>query len=105
MRLRDFCVWIIIIGLALGLLTRAAPLDAAEDAPLTLALGSSHACALMDGGVSCWGWGLALGTGNDTDRATQVGVSGLSSGVQSLAAGRGHTCALLETGGVMCWGQ
>ena len=105
MRPRDFCAWIISIMLAFGLFARAVPLDAAEDAPLMLALGNLHTCALIDGGVSCWGWGPTLGTGNDTDRATPAGVSGLSSGVQALAAGSGHTCALLETGGVRCWGQ
>jgi alpha-tubulin suppressor-like RCC1 family protein len=105
MRPRNFCAWIISIMLAFGLFARAVPLDAAKDASLMLALGNLHTCALIDGGVSCWGWGPALGTGSDTDRATPAGVSGLSSGVQALAAGRGYTCALLETGGVMCWGS
>ena len=105
MRHRRWFMALVMVWLLFGLVTPAAPVDAAEDVPLTLALGNSHTCALIDGGVNCWGWGPALGTGNDTDRATPAGVSGLSSGVQALAAGRGHTCALLETGGVRCWGQ
>jgi hypothetical protein len=32
-------------------------------------------------------------------------VSGLSSGVAELAAGQYHTCALLKSGGVKCWGN
>ncbi len=105
MRHRRWFIVLVMVWLLFGFVTPVKPIDAEDGAPLTLAPGSAHTCALIDGGVSCWGWGPMLGTGNDTDRATPVGVSGLSSGVQALSAGSGHTCALLETGGVMCWGQ
>ena len=75
----------------------------------TLALGEFHTCALTNNGsVLCWGTnsndGL-LGDGTTTKRLTPVAVSGLSSGVQALDAGRFHTCAVTVSGGVVCWGE
>ena len=34
-----------------------------------------------------------------------VQVTGLTSGVQAIAAGNYHTCALLVSGSVQCWGD
>ncbi|HAP78359.1 MAG TPA: hypothetical protein DCR14_20040 [Acidimicrobiaceae bacterium] len=77
--------------------------------------GSDHTCALVvTGTVSCWGLGTSgrLGYGNTSN----VGVSSpvLSAGDVSLPSGVGaisvvsgsdHTCAILETGAVSCWGE
>lgn len=73
-----------------------------------VAAGLNHTCALLSGGsVRCWGENTSgqLGDGGKTMRIAPVDVSGLGSGVAALAAGAGHTCALMSAGGVQCWGE
>lgn len=73
-----------------------------------LALGGSHSCALLQsGGVACWGRNLSgqVGNGTTVDQKTTVVVGGLGAPVTALAAGANHTCALLQSGAVQCWGD
>jgi alpha-tubulin suppressor-like RCC1 family protein len=75
---------------------------------LDVAGGFEHTCALLDtGAVKCWGEGSSsqLGDGNVMSRFAPVDVTGLSSGVVAITAGDRHTCALLDTGAVKCWGR
>src|SRR5262249_42954657 len=66
----------------------------------SVAAGYTNACAVTTaGGVKCWGYGNegGLGNGGFTNSSTPVNVTGLSSGVLSVAIGSGHTCVLLSS--------
>jgi len=72
-----------------------------------VAVGANHACALTpSSGVRCMGDNYfgQLGDGTYINRLVPVDVVGLTSGVQAVAAGYSHTCALLQNGEVWCWG-
>ena len=71
-----------------------------------IAVGGNHSCALMrDGAVMCWGANFSgeIGDGTHVDRITPVAVLGLPAGATAVAAGGGHTCAVVPAG-VYCWG-
>ncbi|MFP2900915.1 RTX toxin, partial [Corallococcus sp. 4LFB] len=74
-----------------------------------LALGTQHTCALLDtGALRCWGANAygQVGNGNP-DYATPLTAVALASGLRAVqvAAGAQHTCALLESGQLQCWGN
>jgi alpha-tubulin suppressor-like RCC1 family protein len=75
---------------------------------VAIAGGYGHTCAVLnDGTARCWGWNDygQLGDGaSGTNRLTPVAVSGLGNAV-AIAAGYGHTCALLSNGTSWCWGS
>ena len=75
---------------------------------IQIAAGGSHTCAVLTtGGVRCWGYNFNGHLGESTPpdwKPTSEDVVGLSSKVVSIAAGDLHTCAVLDTGGVQCWG-
>jgi alpha-tubulin suppressor-like RCC1 family protein len=71
-----------------------------------------NACALLSTGqVECWGDNVSgqLGDGTTTNRTSPVTVSGLTNAVavagNTAPSGPSFTCAVLATGGVMCWGD
>lgn len=88
---------------------RSLPVDVSglSSGVISITAGMYHTCALTaGGGAKCWGangWG-ALGDGTNTMRLVPTDVSGLTSGVASLAAGYNHTCAVVG-GGAKCWGR
>jgi len=72
-----------------------------------VAAGQSHTCATMEaGGAYCWGANDKgqLGLGNTDSNPAKGTVTGITAHIRKLAAGIGHTCALLDDGDVMCWG-
>ena len=75
--------------------------------------GLYHTCALSSGAVKCWGYNLygQLGDGDTVQRTTPVDVRSSASvstalgDVTAITAGKYHTCALLSSGEVKCWGD
>ena len=70
--------------------------------------GFMHTCALTEaGGVWCWGtsWESGAEPSKHPWTLTPAVVPGLASGVVQVAVGDQHTCALLDTGVVRCWGR
>ncbi len=77
---------------------------------VAISAGQAHVCAILDtGSVSCWGFD---GNGQVGDDATLDARESLPVPVtlpagrtaQAISAGIGHTCAILDTGSVSCWG-
>lgn len=74
-----------------------------------VAIGHEHTCAVVDGGLQCWGsneYGqLGLGRAGDPVK-TPTKVSTLSGVATSVAAGWGTTCVILAPNGALqCWGR
>jgi alpha-tubulin suppressor-like RCC1 family protein len=80
-----------------------------EGRTVSAAAGWAHTCALNeDGGVQCWGnneQGQLGNHSNEDSSPTPVDVTGLTYGVESIAARGGHTCAVLTEGKTVCWGN
>ena len=100
------------VGESLQFNVQASDVDVQADVTQITA-GDDHTCVLLDtGAVRCWGWGGVgqLGyansdtIGNDETPATagDVDVGGT---VAKIVAGDAHTCAVLDTGAVRCWGS
>lgn len=85
----------------------AAKLDP-NDIPIAITAGGNHTCSLLKTGlIKCWGYNDAgqLGNGKTkTVESTPVNVVTINN-VKGVGAGYKHTCALLGSGKVMCWGD
>ena len=88
-------------------------LDILDDV-VQVAAGGEHSCALVgDGKVFCWGRGGNGRLGNDTtsDVTHAVAVSSVDSsstplsGIVQISLGSVHSCALEDSGKVLCWGE
>jgi len=92
--------------------SRAGTIAAKSEEPNNsrIASGTYHTCTIRDDAtVWCWGWNfnyqLARSITSPAYSSTPIQVPlGRVSGAQSVAAGDGHTCALLANSQVKCWG-
>jgi len=70
--------------------------------------GGFHTCAIVGGGLKCWGDNTSgqLGTAGvpAQNSVTPLDVPGLTSGVTSVSSGDLHVCAV-ASGAVQCWGD
>lgn len=76
---------------------------------IAVAAGNRHTCAVLaTGTVDCWGGNTQgeLGDGKASGEYSLVPVEavGLASGAIDIASGESHSCALLDSGDVKCWG-
>lgn len=85
-----------------------------EAAPANLFLaesvsaGDRHSCAVLsDGTVSCWGRNNSGQLGNNSSvNANRASSTVLNlTGASSVSSGGEHTCAVLSTGTISCWGR
>jgi alpha-tubulin suppressor-like RCC1 family protein len=74
---------------------------------IRVSAGLQHTCAVLDSGkIKCWGSNEAGQLGNagvTMESATPVDVDGITDAV-AVSAGDTHTCAVLASGEVSCWG-
>jgi len=69
--------------------------------------GLNHSCALKStSGTKCWGQNDRgqLGNGDNAPSFSPIDVLGLSTGLASIVAGGLRTCAVMDDGGLTCWG-
>ncbi len=80
---------------------------------LSFGPGKWHVCALFEGGnLKCWGmsWEGRLGYGDiddigDNESPSAVGFVDVGAPVKQVGGGEKHTCVVLESNEVKCWGD
>ncbi len=73
----------------------------------SVSVGEGSVCArTASGDAFCWGenYNGQLGNGTPTNSSVPVQVTGLTSGVTSISIGDLSACAVISTGGAVCWG-
>jgi alpha-tubulin suppressor-like RCC1 family protein len=113
------CLALLLLALGLAAVPRPAAAAPAPESALAgvvqVTTGWDHACALLDSGtVKCWGSDASGQVGNGgkgaegpfAEPVRVIGVTGTRplAGVVQVSAGQDHTCALLATTKVACWG-
>jgi alpha-tubulin suppressor-like RCC1 family protein len=72
----------------------------------SIGAGQVHACAVVGGGVQCWGNNAYGKLGNNSNADSAIPVQAIPAGSNATAVSTGprHTCAVVD-GGVKCWGD
>jgi alpha-tubulin suppressor-like RCC1 family protein len=99
---------LLLLATAAAVLPSALPAAAGPLPVVSTSAAASHACVVLtSGGAQCWGLNKSgqLGNGKTSQTTVPVAVTGLSSGVQSIATGDKHTCAVMTNQNVRCWGS
>ncbi len=85
------------------------PTPAGQSAPAAeIASGEYHVCAVLEGGsIECWGNNFEYALGNDLGgyALSPVRKPGLTKAAQKAAGGYTHTCAVVDGGSILCWGN
>jgi alpha-tubulin suppressor-like RCC1 family protein len=79
---------------------------------ISVTAGGSHSCAMLsEGTLRCWGNGASgqlgypgAGSIGDNENPGVYGPMGLSGSAALVAAGGSHSCSVLTSGIVRCWG-
>lgn len=74
---------------------------------VAVSAGRFHTCAVLENGnVLCWGDNTfgQIGVGSSSINFSTPQLVTLPSKTVALAAGNYHTCALMDTGSIQCWG-
>lgn len=91
-----------------GVVTAPADVSGLQSGVKQVAVGNTHACAVLsDGTAKCWGAGSygALGDGTTQAKNTPVTVTAVSETIVKISAGSLYSCAVLGNGSVKCWGD
>ncbi|MEM1007840.1 MAG: hypothetical protein AAGJ35_02435, partial [Myxococcota bacterium] len=81
---------------------------------IQLGMGNQFVCALLDkGNVKCWGsniygqlgLGMKISTSSKLSKPSTQNIDFQGKQVQRISASLSHVCAVLEDGGLNCWGQ
>jgi alpha-tubulin suppressor-like RCC1 family protein len=93
-----------------SLAAAAPPLPVGPSFPVAVNAAFSYSCALLNTGqVTCWGYNghgsLGAGDYSTGPAGTMVALPGGTRATAISTAGGFHTCALLTTGQVACWGD
>src|SRR6185503_20041953 len=77
--------------------------DASIDGVSSVSVGGIHACAVVTGGVICWGSSTfgENGAGEDPSPLTPARVT---TGIASASVANQHVCAVTTDAALACWG-